>query len=156
MHAGAGRDRRVTFTRLTLFTLVPPRPPGACVCRQLASTLTERLVESGGLLITKGGVGEEMFFIISGGAHVLSSLDDAVPMATLGPNDFCGEEALLLEAPRNAYVRAGGDEVLSTLALSKKDLLKVLESYPALADVILAPIAQQGQSPAPFDAVFEQ
>ena len=111
--------------------------------RQLASTLTEKSIAVGECLITKGEVGEEMFFIMSGEAHVLSSLDDKAPMATLGPNDFCGEEALLLEAPRNAYVRAGGDEALSTLALSKADLLKVLQSHPALADVILAPIAQR-------------
>lgn len=42
---------------------------------------------------------------MEGNAEVLADLDDP-PLAVLGPNSFCGEEALMLEAPRNAYVRA--------------------------------------------------
>ena len=124
--------------------------------RQLASTLTERSIAVGDCMITKGAVGEEMFFIISGEAHVLTTLDDAAPMATLGPNDFCGEEALLLEAPRSAYVRAAGAGPLIVLALSKKDLLLVLHGHPALADVILAPISQRNAKRARFEARIER
>lgn len=95
--------------------------------RQLASTLKEQKIEVGNLLITKGEVGEEMFFITAGEADVLTDLDDASPLAKLGENDFCGEEALLLEAPRNAYVRATGDAALIVLTLKKADLLLVLQ-----------------------------
>lgn len=67
---------------------------------------------------------------------MLVELRDETPMAVLGPDDFCGEEALLLEVPRNAYVRASEAEGgLQLLALSKADLLLVLHGYPALADV---------------------
>jgi CRP/FNR family cyclic AMP-dependent transcriptional regulator len=124
--------------------------------RQLASTLEERQIKVGDLLITKGEVGEEMYFITAGEAHVLTGLDDASALATLGANDFCGEEALLLEAPRNAYVRASGDSALVVLALNKADLLLVLHGHPALADVILAPIAQREAKRAQFEARIER
>ena len=75
---------------------------------------------------------------------MLVELQDETPMAVLGPDDFCGEEALLLEVPRNAYVRASEAEGgLQLLALSKADLLLVLHGYPALADVRSPPPPEQ-------------
>eukprot|EP01043_Picozoa_sp_COSAG02_P100891 COSAG02_NODE_36968_length_448_cov_0.799427_1_plen_149_part_11 len=97
-----------------------------------------------------------MFFVTGGEALVLSSLDDPSPIAKLGPNDFCGEEALLMEVPRNAFVRVGGDAALEALALSKTDLLEVLGNYPALADVILAPIAEREISRENFEKARAQ
>ena len=61
----------------------------------------------------------------------------------LKENTFVGEEALLLETVRNAYVRVGGTEPLEVLALSKDDLNFVLDDYPALADVIMMPMAER-------------
>jgi len=39
--------------------------------KQLATCMVERMLDPGELLITKGQVGEEMFFITAGEAHVL-------------------------------------------------------------------------------------
>ena len=113
--------------------------------KQLSATLEERVLNPGELLITKGAVGDAMFFIMEGHAEVLAELDEA-PLAVLGPNSFCGEEALMLEAPRNAYVRASSQEdseVLIVLQLSKDDLMFVLDDWPALMEIIMTPMADR-------------
>ena len=69
---------------------------------------------------------------------MLVELRDETPMAVLGPDDFCGEEALLLEVPRNAYVRASEAEGgLQLLALSNDDIEGVKDALRERHEAVL-------------------
>jgi hypothetical protein len=84
-------------------------------------------------VIEKGSVGKEMFFIVQGVADVLASLDEP-PFATLQSGALFGDNALLSEEKRNAYVRAS--KTLELYVLSKVDLHKAFLEFPDVESVL--------------------
>ena len=102
----------------------------------LAQALQTRTVAAESIIIEKGSVGDEMYFIKEGRCDVhLDLADDAV--ATREPGEFIGETALLEDAPRNAYVRATAAMVL--YVLSKAQLTEVLARFPEAEPIIRSP-----------------
>ena len=65
---------------------------------EFLATLTKQLevrsVAAGAVVIEKGRIGDEMFFIVRGEADVLTSLDER-PFASLKEGSFFGESALV-------------------------------------------------------------
>ncbi len=93
--------------------------------KRIARLLKTKFAVPGETIITRGEVGEEMYFIASGAVKVkLQEADDI----TLGTDDFFGELALVTSAPRNADVQALG--FCTLLALHKKDLHTFLKRHP--------------------------
>ena len=107
----------------------------------LAKKLEVRTVRREHLIIEKGTVGDEMYFIARGEAHVLNDLEGA-PFSSLGEGAFCGEGALLEDGRRNAYVRVA-TETVKLYALSRSNLQSVLQEYPAVESLIRAPIDER-------------
>lgn len=95
--------------------------------RSLARLLKTRFVVPDDLIIRKGDIGEEMYFIASGAVRVI--LPDADDI-TLGTGDFFGELALITEKPRNADIEALG--YCTLLALHKRDFNAFLKRNPDL------------------------
>ena len=118
------RRRRAWLAEVPLFKALPPDSP---FFQALAAKLTEQTVRRKVVVIEKGSIGTEMFFVVSGEAEVLASLDEP-PFVTLKAGTFFGENALLTEDVRNAYVRAS--KTLEMYALSKTDLLEVFLEFP--------------------------
>ncbi len=75
----------------------------AGVWQQLLSALTERPFEEGDRLVVEGSAAHDFFVLKSGHAAVRRR---GQTLAHLGPGDFFGEDALLLNARRNATVTA--------------------------------------------------
>jgi glucose-6-phosphate 1-dehydrogenase len=96
--------------------------------RKLALTLQPVTCGDGDTIITKGDVGNDMYFVCRGQVEVL---DGSKRLNVLGPGDHFGELALLHATPRNASVRAIG--TCDVFALSKADFHQVLSDHPDMA-----------------------
>jgi len=96
--------------------------------RKVALTLQPVACGDGDAIVTKGDVGNEMYFVCRGQVEVL---DGSKRLNVLGPGDHFGELALLHARPRNASVRAIGP--CDIFALSKTDFLQALGDHPGMA-----------------------
>lgn len=67
---------------------------------------TSTTIPSGDVFVAQGTVGREVILIVDGSAMVSR---DGEEVAVVGPGDFVGERALLLNAPRNASLIATTD-----------------------------------------------
>lgn len=88
-----------------------------------------RHVGAGAVVFRQGEVGDEMFFIISGGVSL--RLGEERELALLGPGEFFGELALLGDAPRTATAVTIAETTLlgvrrETFALMMQDDLAVV------------------------------
>ncbi len=93
---------------------------------RISKVLTPRLAVPGETIITKGDIGESMFFIVTGAVEVV--LPDTT--VRLSSGEFFGEMAILTEAPRTADVVAAG--YCTLLSLSGRDFQRLLRANPAL------------------------
>ena len=99
--------------------------------KSLARLLKTRLFVPGDMIIKRGEVGDEMYFIANGAVKVILP-DNEV---TLGTGDFFGELALITDQPRNADVEALGFS--SVLALKRRDFKAFVKRYPDIREKIL-------------------
>jgi CRP-like cAMP-binding protein len=108
----------------------------------LATMLKPQSYKRGQVLINRGEIGTEMFFIMTGTAAAQLDLEvDALAVGTLGPGSFFGEQAMIKDEPRNAYVKAVTD--VEVLVLEKADMMKALEAFPALVELLFKETMEQ-------------
>ncbi|KAI9326481.1 hypothetical protein DFJ73DRAFT_965112 [Zopfochytrium polystomum] len=79
------------------------------------------------VILSKGAVAGEMYFVVSGFAEVVRELDGKA-VAEFQPGTFFGEVGLFYQIARTATVRAGS--LLTVFKLAKSDLELVLREYP--------------------------
>ena len=90
----------------------------------VASRLVPERYRAGDRIINQGEMGDSFFIIREGGVEVLVSRDGQENrVAELGPGEYFGEIALLLDVPRTASVAATSDALVLRL---KKDDFKSL------------------------------
>lgn len=124
------RRRRKWLAQVPLFSALQAESP---FFTALAAKLEERTVRRKAVVVEKGAVGKEMYFIVAGEAEVLASLDEP-PFVTLKEGTFFGETALLVEAPRNAHVRAS--KTMEMYVLSKSNLHSVFLEFPHIEQIM--------------------
>ncbi|MGD2083505.1 MAG: cyclic nucleotide-binding domain-containing protein [Chromatiales bacterium] len=106
----------------------------------ILNALEERRVEKGELVIRMGDPGDFYYLIREGECEVSRTQDGhRTVLATLGPGDAFGEEALLSDTPRNADVRMRTDGRL--MRLGKAEFRSLLEQ-PLLRKVDIAQAAE--------------
>jgi len=98
--------------------------------KRIARLLKTQFYVPGDKIISRGDIGDEMYFIANGAVKVILPSGDI----TLGSGNFFGELALITDQPRNADVEALGFSTL--LALKRKDFAAFLQKNPDIRDMI--------------------
>ena len=119
----------------------------------IARALTKRSVSRGDVIVTKGDIGTEMYFIVRGEARVLDELEDSEPLATLSAKgsdprfsdslgSFFGEDALLSGGGhRNAFVKAA--KSMQLYVLGKAELDDALKDFPVVEGILKKSMEQR-------------
>lgn len=105
----------------------------------IAEKMKRRQFSMNDIIIREGDPGEEFFLIGEGSVEVrrnASNSHDTV-VATLGPGQFFGERALLVDEPRNATCAAASEQV-ETFVLGKADFKHALDMSASFRDQIQA------------------
>lgn len=90
----------------------------------LSKYVTSRKYSAGGVIMSEGTDGEEMFFIKAGSVTVTSEKNDTkISITELKQGDFFGEMAMLSGKKRTATIRAKSD--VEVLVLRRVDAAKV-------------------------------
>ncbi len=94
---------------------------------------TRRLFQLGEVIIHEGDSSNNLYIIRSGEASVeLAATNSRTVLATLGPEDICGEIAFLEKGKATAAVVAKDDKV-ETDVISAKELRDLFDTFPGLA-----------------------
>ncbi len=108
----------------------------------LAFTAQRLTFAPGDLLCRQGDEGDAAYIIINGEADVLvESGSGEVKVATLGPNDLLGENAILCDVPRTATVRAVS--TVETLMISKELFFQLVNQFPSISIEIMRELARR-------------
>jgi CRP/FNR family transcriptional regulator, cyclic AMP receptor protein len=108
--------------------------------KKTSALIYERSYQAGEYLFEKGQPGTAMFIIKTGQVKVVvPGHDSEVELATINPEDFLGELALLDDTPRSASAKAA--EKTETLAFFREDLSELVETYPSIAVKIMRDLA---------------
>ncbi|WP_188857240.1 cation:proton antiporter [Marinobacterium nitratireducens] len=101
----------------------------------LAARMRSLTVAQGDDIITQGETGFSLYLIARGVVRVIRhDGGKSRQLATLMAGDFCGEMALLHQAPRSATVRAVTP--CSLYELRRQDVLQAMHEYPAIRDAL--------------------
>ena len=108
----------------------------------LAFTAQRLTFAPGDLLCRQGDEGDAAYIIITGEADVLvESGTGEVKVATLGPNDLLGENAILCDVPRTATVKAVS--AVETLMISKELFFQLVNQFPSISIEIMRELARR-------------
>jgi rhodanese-related sulfurtransferase/mRNA-degrading endonuclease RelE of RelBE toxin-antitoxin system len=97
--------------------------------KRLVSRIEMLPVRTGETIIRQGEVGDSFYIIRAGKFRVIGYMsveDDTVEIASLGPGDSFGEEALIRNAPRNATIEALTDG--SVARLDKEGFVELVQN----------------------------
>ena len=112
---------RDVLARGPLFRAAPP-----LLLANLLLAFRPLAVAAGDVVITRGAVEDEMYFVCSGRLAVGDAADRSV--GEIGAGEFCGEMALLYRQPRSATVRAV--EPSDLLVLDGTAFRRILADFP--------------------------
>ncbi|MEM7293953.1 MAG: cyclic nucleotide-binding domain-containing protein, partial [Pseudomonadota bacterium] len=119
---GESRDWMTHILQTKAFHRIPPANIQAMFMR-----MESVAYKTGEVVVTQNEPGDYFYTITEGKCDVSRSSgagSDAVKLATLGPGDSFGEEALISDATRNATVTMATDG--SMMRLSKEDFISLL------------------------------
>ena len=113
---------------------------------KLLAFMSERVAfDDGKIVCRQGEEGDAAYLIIDGEADiVLEGPAGPLTVATLGANEIVGEMAILVNAPRNATVRAHGQ--LVALRIAKDPFMRMVREFPTMAVSIMQELAHRVQS----------
>lgn len=121
------RQNRTSITDLPGYTEVSRAEQA-----RFESLSTVLALPAGDVLMHEGAFGNEAMLVLEGDLVVER---DGDVIAMVGPGSVVGEQALLLNAPRNATVTAASDVTVSVM--SRREFTSILEACPTIGRLIL-------------------
>jgi|SRR5579872_118623 len=106
--------------------------------RSIAGLGTDVGVKEGYVLCAEGRPGSEFFLIADGTARCVVGRKE---VARLGPGDYFGELALLLNRPRSATVTATSD--MTVHVFDRREFAALLDDSPRIARKLLVALAKR-------------
>jgi len=114
------------------------------VIRNLVMKLTDAVYLPCDMIIRRGDVGEELFFIRDGRVDVFANVTppawDDTPLCVFKKGHYFGEVAFLTGAKRTSWVMARTFTVCATLAIPAME--QVMESYPGAVSKMVGSLSQ--------------
>ncbi len=108
--------------------------------KKVSALIYERSYQAGEYLFEKEQPGTAMFIIKTGQVKiVVPGNESETELATIYPEDFLGELALLDDTPRSASAKAA--EKTEALAFFREDLGELVQTYPVIAVKIMRDLA---------------
>lgn len=95
--------------------------------KDIAAALKPAMYQKGQFIVTKGEMGNEMFFVNRGQVAVLKDNQKTV-VVTISEGDCFGEMALVLSSPRSASIRA--QTYCELYKLNRDSFENIISSYP--------------------------
>ncbi|KAJ8327512.1 SCF ubiquitin ligase complex subunit [Batrachochytrium dendrobatidis] len=123
-----GEELKIGVTQQDLKTIPLFRDCEIGFLHNLALSLRPVNYTNDQLIIQKGEMASEMFFVVRGVAEVFNETTNQV-FAQFHPGSFFGEVGLFFSSKRSASVRCATRDV-TVFKLYKKDLDSLLENYP--------------------------
>jgi len=121
-------------------------PPG--VVMQMVTAFEEEVYSPGDMVVKKGEVGNELFFIIKGSCEVLIDDEALQVVAVKHVGEYFGEVALVFEnQKRSAWIRARTFCVLAKLTRTVFE--SSLAEAPQVKDLMIQEISRQQKKTAP-------
>jgi CRP-like cAMP-binding protein len=106
---------------------------------ELANRITSLSVDASAEIVHEGTTDTSRFFVIATGHAEVSKRFRKV--AELGPGDFFGELALLVDRPRNCTVTA--TTPMEVLVLDRRSFTDALNDMPSLGAAVAAALADR-------------
>ncbi|KAJ3159299.1 hypothetical protein HDU86_001902 [Geranomyces michiganensis] len=129
-----GQELRLGMTQIDLKKIPLFRDCSFGFLHMLSLRLKPLQYRQNDILIRKGEVASEMYFVVRGTAEVFSE-DDGTCFAEFHPGAFFGEVGVFFHVKRTASVRCTSSQV-AVFKLDKHDLDDVLKQYPEVSAVI--------------------
>jgi CRP-like cAMP-binding protein len=109
---------------------------------KLEGILHRRQYAADEAIVREGEMGVGMYIVISGQVEIVQAGHGGEPLhlATFGPGDFFGEQALLDESPRTASAIA--TQPSQVIGFFRPDLFELIESDPRLGLKIVLHLSQ--------------
>jgi CRP-like cAMP-binding protein len=99
----------------------------------ISSKAQRQIFNMGEVIIRQGSLGDKLYIIRRGEAAVeLAGTTSRAVLATLGPEDICGDMAFLEKSQTTAAVVANSDKVEAD-EIKGEDLRELFEAFPRLA-----------------------
>ena len=89
---------------------------------------------AGQLLFSEGGLGDKLYILKRGAVKIFHPANEENPIATLGPNDFFGEMALVEDKPRSASAMTRDESEI--FLLDRADFYDLILKNQAMASRI--------------------
>lgn len=137
-------DRQgITLDKVDLVAKIPLFSEIGAANREILASSSEVLkLDSGQVLFHQGDVGEQAYIIVKGEAEVtIEGPDGHIAVATIGPHQFIGEIAILIDVSRTATVTALTD--LTVLMVSMEMFYRLVTEFPSIGIEVMRELARR-------------